>query len=91
MNLSSIHVYSSPRHLDEVNIALAGLLGVEVQYKCRETGRMVVIQDLLEKKTKQMGLRRIKTTPHVLAAELVYHYQDSLDELTENNLKESLL
>lgn len=78
MNLSSILVYSPPASMDSVNAMLTTLPGIEVHYQCPETGRMVVIQELPDSASETEGLNRIKTLPHVLAAELVYHYLDEL-------------
>lgn len=77
MNLSSILVYSAPTHIDTVNAALTSLPGLEVHYQCRDTGKMVVIQEHQDGVSEKDGLNNIKTLPHVLAAEMVYHYLES--------------
>lgn len=76
MNLSSILVFSSPRYLEDVSIALKKMPGVEVHYSCPDSGRMVVIQEMPDGTSEIENLKFIKGVPHILAAELVYHYQD---------------
>jgi len=76
MNLSSILVYSSPQYLEDVKLALNSIPGVEVPYTCRDTGRMVVIQEMPNGASEVESLKFIKTLPNILAAELVYHYQE---------------
>jgi len=76
MNLSSILVYSSPGRFDEVHAALEKLPGVEVHHQCRDTGRTVAILEVAEETDEQEGLRTIKSLPQVMAAVLVYHYQE---------------
>lgn len=92
MNISSILVYSSPGYFDEVYAALVSLPGVEVHYQCGDTGRMIVIQETPDGGNEMDGLRQIKTLPHILTAELVYHYQDqgSNQELSPYSAKEAL-
>ncbi len=77
MNLSSILVYSAPTHVDTVNSDLKNIPGVEVHYQCRDTGRIIVIQEHLHSVSEMDGLNNIKALPHVLAAEMVYHYLES--------------
>ena len=77
MNLSSVLVYSSLKHIDAVIEALSAVPGVEVHHHCRYSGRIVVIQEH-ENTDKQIeGLEQIKALPHVIAAEMAYHYVDN--------------
>ena len=80
MNLSSILVHSVPSHIDCVNASLVNIPGVEVHYRCQDTGRLVVIQELPDSASEMDGLNHIKSLPHVLAAELVYHYLEDEPE-----------
>ena len=76
MNLSSILVYTSPSHLENLKNSLCALPGIEVHHQCLDTGRLVLIQEASDDKTEMDGLRCIKALPHVMAAEMFYHYVD---------------
>ena len=76
MNLSSILVYTSPSNIEDLKSSLCALPGIEVHHQCLDTGRLIVIQEALDEKTEMDGLRRIKDLPHVMAAEMFYHYVD---------------
>jgi nitrate reductase NapD len=76
MNLSSILVFASPKNIEVLNSCLCDLPGIEVHHQCHDTGRLIVIQEALDDKTEMDGLRRIKALPHVMAAEMFYHYVD---------------
>ncbi len=76
MNLSSILVYTSPSNLEDLKSSLCALPGIEVHHQCLDTGRLILIQEASDDKTEMDGLRRIKDLPHVMAAEMFYHYVD---------------
>ena len=76
MNLSSILVYTSPSNLEDLKSTLCALPGIEVHHQCLDTGRLILIQEASDDKTEMDGLRRIKALPHVMAAEMFYHYVD---------------
>ena len=76
MNLSSILVFTSPNNLSTLNTNLCALPGIEVHYQCHDTGRAVVIQEARNDEAEMDGLQRIKELPHVMAAEMFYHYVD---------------
>lgn len=76
MNLSSILVYTSPSNLEELKSSLCALPGIEVHHQCLDTGRLILIQEASDDETEMGGLRRIKDLPHVMAAEMFYHYVD---------------
>lgn len=77
MNLSSILVFTSPENLPAVNTHLNALPGVDIHYQCHDTGRVIVIQETCDDEAELDGLQRIKSLPHVMAAEMVYHYVDN--------------
>jgi nitrate reductase NapD len=81
MNLSSILVFTSPNNLEVLQSSLCALPGIEVHHQCHDTGRLVVIQEAVDDETEMDGLRRIKALPHVMAAEMFYHYVDDGSEL----------
>ena len=76
MNLSSILVFTSPDNVSALNSHLCGLPGIEVHYQCHDSGRLIVIQEAQDDDTEMDGLQHIKTLPHVMAAEMFYHYVD---------------
>jgi nitrate reductase NapD len=92
MNLSGILVIVPPQHLEASVTALDALEGVEVHITEPDTGRIVVVQEAASVGEEVDGLKRIKQLPHVVTAEMVYHYfaddnqpqesiPDNLDEL----------
>lgn len=74
MNLSSIVVVVPPDRVAAALVNLAHLPGVEVHYAEAQTGRIVLIQEAASVETEQDGLRRIQSLPHVIQAEMAYHY-----------------
>lgn len=74
MNLSGILVIAGQRWLAEVIEALKALPGVEVHQVDESTGRIVVVQEAPDIQAEIDGLKRIKALPHVVMAEMVYHY-----------------
>ncbi len=74
MNLSGILVVAEPGRQTEVATAVAALEGVEVHQLEAASGRMVVVQEATDIHAEIDGLRRIKALPHVVMAEMVYHY-----------------
>lgn len=74
MNLSGILVVAKPERLSAVIPALNALPGVEVHQVDAATGRIVVVQEAADILAEIEGLKRIKALPHVLVAEMVYHY-----------------
>lgn len=74
MNISGILVVAGRDHLTEVVAALNGLPGVEVHQVEAETGRLIVTHEAADIHAEIEGIRRIKALPHVVMAEMVYHY-----------------
>ncbi|MFN3749966.1 MAG: chaperone NapD [Thiobacillus sp.] len=84
MNLSGILVMVRPENLSAVVTELNALPGVEVHLE-DPAGRLVVVLEAESVRAETDGLRRIKTVPGVLMAEMVFHYfeddEESLSEL----------
>ncbi len=84
MNLSGILVMARPENLPAVAAGLATLPGVEVHQQDPQ-GRLVVVLEADSVRAEADGLRRIKTVPGVMMAEMVFHYfeddEESLSEL----------
>ena len=74
MNLSGILVMANPTWHGKVVEALRALDGVEVHQVDAETGRIVAVQEAEDINAEVAGLRAIKALPHVIMAEMVYHY-----------------
>lgn len=74
MNLSGILVVTKPKHLAEVIERLGGLPGVEVHQNDAASGRIVVVQEAEDIQAELDAIKRIKALPHVIMAEMVYHY-----------------
>ena len=74
MNLSGILVVAQPEWQAQVVAGLQALEGVEVHQVEAETGRIVVVQEAEDINAEVAALRRIKALPHVMMAEMVYHY-----------------
>ncbi len=84
MNLSGILVITTPEHFEESVSNLNNLPGVEVHHTDPNTGRIVVVQEAENVAAEVEGLRRIKRLPHVIVAEMVYHYLADDDEILES-------
>ena len=74
MNLSGILVVAKSGHLDSVVDGLGALPGVEVHHRDDDTGRLIVVQEAASIDDEVEGLKRIKGIPHVILAEMTYHY-----------------
>ncbi len=74
MNLSGILVVAQPENRERVVVALNALEGVEVHQVEEATGRIVAVQEADDIHAEIEGVKRIKALPHVIMAEMVYHY-----------------
>jgi nitrate reductase NapD len=74
VNLSGILVVTKPENQAQVVEALNGLEGVEVHQVDEATGRIVAVQEATDIHAEIDGVKRIKALPHVILAEMVYHY-----------------
>lgn len=74
MNLSGILVVAKPEWLAEVVAGLEALPGAEVHQTDPHSGRIVVVQEADDIRAEVEALKRIKALPHVVLAEMVYHY-----------------
>ena len=74
MNLSGILVMAQPDRQGQVVAALNALDGVEVHQVDEATGRIVAVQEAQNIHEEIEGVKRIKALPHVIMAEMVYHY-----------------
>lgn len=83
MNLSGVLVVAKPEWREQVIESLNALEGVEVHQVDADTGRIVVVQEAADIHAEIDGLKRIKALPHVIMAEMVYHYIGEDDKVYE--------
>lgn len=74
MNLSGILVVADRDWQTEVISALGALPGVDIHQVDETSGRLIAVQEAADIHAEIEGLRRIKALPHVVMAEMVYHY-----------------
>ena len=81
MNLSGILVVVPTDKIDSSVDTLNALAGVEVHHTDEASGRIVVVQEAETVEDEVEGLKIIKKLPHVIMAELVYHYFEEDEQL----------
>lgn len=74
MNISGILVVAKPDWLATVVDSLGALPGVEVHQVDDASGRIIAIQEAEDIHAEIDGVKRIKALPHVVMADMVYHY-----------------
>ncbi|MBM4189456.1 MAG: chaperone NapD [Betaproteobacteria bacterium] len=74
MNLSGILVIAKPEWVPQVVADLAAQDGLEVHQTDPESGRIIVVQEATDVHAEIEGVKRIKAMPHVVMADMVYHY-----------------
>lgn len=74
MNLSSILVTTSHPYFDTTLEALSSIDGIELHYCDKEGSQIIVTQEAPNTESEMQGLQHIKSLPHVVMAEMVYHY-----------------
>lgn len=74
MNLSGILVVARQGCQAQVVDALNALDGVEVHQVDEASGRIVAVQEAVDIHAEIEGVKRIKALPHVIMAEMAYHY-----------------
>lgn len=74
MNLSGILVIAKPEWVPQVVSDLAAQDGLEVHQTDPVSGRIIVVQEAADIHAEIEGVKRIKAMPHVVMADMVYHY-----------------
>jgi nitrate reductase NapD len=74
VSISGIVVVVPPNRIDECASALRALPGVDMHHRDTRSGKLVVTLETDSVEAEVEGLKRIKTLPHVILAEMVYHY-----------------
>ncbi len=83
MNISGILVMTSPEQVDDVIEQLQSLDGVDVHYSDAASGRIVITQEAETIHAEVEGLKRIRSLPQVIMAEMSSHYFEDDRELIE--------
>ena len=83
MNISGILVVATPEWQADAVEAIAALDGIEVHQVDPPSGRIIVVQEAEDIHAEIEGVRRIKAIPHVVMAEMVYHYIADDDKVYE--------
>lgn len=74
MNISSILVATSQSHFATTIDALSAIDGIEVHFCDVDSSRIIVTQEAQNTTHEVEGLQHIKSLPHVMMAEMIYHY-----------------
>lgn len=83
MNISGILVVAKPEWQANVVGALGDLAGVEVHQVDEVSGRIIAVQEAEDIHAEIEGVKRIKALPHVVMADMVYHYIADDDKVYE--------
>ena len=83
MNVSGILIITTPERIDDVSEQLQALDGVDVHYTDAASGRIVTTQEAATVSAEVEGLKRIRSLPHVILAEMSSHYFEDDQELIE--------
>ncbi len=81
MNLSGIAVTAEPEWVESVASVLALMPGVEVFQTDAASGKLVIVQEAASVGDEVTSFKAIRSQPHVIAADLVYHYFEDDNEL----------
>ncbi len=74
MNISGIAVVVLADKFESVSSELKSLPGIEIHQADAATGKLVLTQEADNVHEEVSGLKRIKSVPGVIFAEMAYHY-----------------
>lgn len=74
MHFSGLLIRTKPNSIEDCKRELSQCRGLEVYTTDAETGRIVAVLETNTVEEQEAGLRRAQSLPHVISAELVYHY-----------------
>ena len=83
MNISGILVISAREHITDVCERLRNLPGIEIHYVDEDAGRIVITQEADTIGAEVDGLKRIRSLPHIVLAEMSSHYFEEDHELID--------
>ena len=83
MNISGILVIVSPQRVESMVDQLNGLDGIDVHHIDAASGRIVITQEAASIKDEVDGLKRIRTLPGIILAEMSYHNFEDDTELLQ--------
>jgi len=81
MNISGILVVTTSEHVGNISQQLQTLPGVDVHFVDHKSGRIVITQEAESINAEIDGLKRIRTLPHIILAEMSSHYFEEDREL----------
>ena len=84
MNISGILVVVPPQRVVSTIERLRALPGIEVHHVDATSGRIVITQEAASISAEVEGLKRIRVLPHIILAEMSYHYFEEDGELLDN-------
>jgi len=87
MHLSSILVYIKPEYFAQTYSQISQYPFLKIYYQCESTGRLVLVQQHNSTEEQIHGLNTIKTTQHVLSADLVYHFIESEQTINQSTIR----
>jgi nitrate reductase NapD len=91
MHYSGLVVISKRGSADACARELADCPGIDVYVADEASGRIVAVLETETVEEQENGLRRVQTLPHVVSAELVYHYfGDESELLSEYTFEEEI-
>ena len=83
MNVSGILVIVSPQRVESMIEQLNEMDGIDVHHIEAATGRIVITQEAEHISDEVDGLKRIRTLPGIILAEMSYHNFEEDNELVD--------
>jgi len=80
MHFSGLLIRTTPGSIEDCERELSRCRGLQVYTTDAETGRIVAVLETDTVEEQEVGLRRAQSLPHVISAELVYHYVGETDD-----------
>jgi nitrate reductase NapD len=94
MNISGILVVTAPDNMDATVERLQQMEGIDVHHTDAPTGRIIITQEAETIHDEVDGLKKIRTLPGIILAEMSYHHFEedhtNTDKLPEDLDKENL-
>jgi nitrate reductase NapAB chaperone NapD len=81
VHFSGLLILTKPGSVQTCADELSSCAGFDVYAVDADTGRIVAVLETETVEEQESGLRWAQTRPHVISAELVYHYFGDADDL----------
>jgi len=88
MHFSGLLIRTHPASVDACKRELSRCPGLDVYATDAPGGRIVAVLETTTAQEQEDGLRRAQSLPHVISAELVYHYFGDADDSANESSKE---